>query len=882
MSTVRVRHISGVLLLAALGGVANVRAQVPQDSTSRKQARAFHVSNDAVRLDGRLDEAVWSQAPPVYDFVQKEPTEGGSPSDRIEVKFLFDDDALYVGARMWSRAPSAIQAPLSRRDSVAQAERFFVALDTYLDHRTAYGFGVTASGVRIDTFYASDNADTEDPGFDPVWEARASVDSTGWTAELWIPFSQLRFSESAQQVWGLNVGRLIPTSNEEDYWVAIPRTQTAWASRFGELRGLDGIRPRRRLEVLPYVSSGATMNGDRDLANPFDDGRNMTAHTGADAKVGLGSNLTLDLTVNPDFGQVEADPAEVNLTAFETIFPEKRPFFTEGAGLMNLAVSSGFNLFNSRRIGARPLGPASGDYVDYPQVSTILSAAKVTGRTSRGTSIGALAALTGEESARVVHLSTPGITRVRVAPRSTYAVGRVQQEFGRAGSTASVMYSGVHRDLASGDALATVLSRNAFGLGSDATIRLNGGEYELTLLGMYTRVDGDAGAVERIQRTSAHYFQRPDRRNNRLDPLRTSLTGYKWIAGIERKSGRHWLWDASTRTISPGMESNDMGRVNSGDGINYSADLRYRETRPGRVFRNYSLNVNSGAEWDFDHDLIGRSLRPSVSVGFKNFWTATFSATRSFRFVDLALTRGGPLMQRPAAWSTTSGIANRASSQTRWSGSATISRNEDGGRTNKLSGSFSFRPGPRWQLSVDPSLDHTTDAQQYVSTLSGGGQGTYGSRYVFAYIQRRTVAAEIRTGFTLKPDLNVDVYAEPFASSGRYYDYGELLHAGGRARLVYGAAGTSVALQSNGDRVVSTADGSFLLANRDFNLRSLHSNVVLRWEWRPGSTFYLVWQQSRELRDATGSPAGFGDALRAFASPGSHFLSVKTTFWMPF
>src|SRR5581483_5840672 len=213
VSTVRVRHISGVLLLAALGGVANVRAQVPQDSTSRKQARAFHVSNDAVRLDGRLDEAVWSQAPPVYDFVQKEPTEGGSPSDRIEVKFLFDDDALYVGARMWSRAPSAIQAPLSRRDSVAQAERFFVALDTYLAHRTAYRSGVTASGVRIDTFYSSDNADTEDPGFDPVWEARASVDSTGWTAELWIPFSQLRFSESAQQVWGLNVGRLIPTAN---------------------------------------------------------------------------------------------------------------------------------------------------------------------------------------------------------------------------------------------------------------------------------------------------------------------------------------------------------------------------------------------------------------------------------------------------------------------------------------------------------------------------------------------------------------------------------------------------------------------------------------------------------------------------------------------
>jgi hypothetical protein len=629
------------------------------------------------------------------------------------------------------------------------------------------------------------------------------------------------------------------------------------------------------------VSGGATMNSSRDRANPFDDGRNLAGRVGADVKMGLGPNLTLDMTVNPDFGQVEADPAVVNLTAYETIFPEKRPFFTEGSGLMNLVVSGGFNLFNSRRIGARPPGPASGRYVDYPDDSTILAAGKITGRTSKGTSIGVLGALTDRESARVVPVGSSAIGKIQVAPRTAYGVSRIQQEFGRAGSTVSVMYSGLHRDLALGDALAALVSRNALGLGSDAVLRFKGGEYELTLLGMYTYVGGETAAIDRLQRTSAHYFQRPDRRHDRIDSTRTSLTGFKTIVGIERRSGRHWLWDASSRVISPGMETNDMGRVNSGDGINYSSTLRYRETRPGKLFRNYSIGVNTGSEWDFDQDLIGRSVRPSVNVGFKNFWTASAGVTKTFQFFDLVLTRGGPLMQRPAGWTTTTSLGNASSAQTKWSGSTNFSTNEDGGRVRRVSGSFAFRPGPRWQLSVDPSFDHTTDAQQYVTTLSGGGANTYGSRYIFAYIERSTVSTEIRAGFTVKPDVNVDLYMEPFASSGRYYDFGELLRAGGRARLTYGTSATSVVLQPNGDRIVTTADTSFTLKNRDFNLRSLRSNVVLRWEWRPGSTLYLVWQQNRELRRDVGTPAGFADVFHSLTAPGSNFISIKTSFWLP-
>lgn len=871
--------LCGGLLLASLSTAPAATAQV-RTPELRKQARAERVPDDAIRVDGRLDEEIWNHAVALSDFVQKEPNEGGAASERTEVRFLYDDNALYVGARMWSKTPEVIQAPLGRRDSVSQAERIFISLDTYLDHRTAYTFGVTAAGVRFDAYNPTDTP-TEDDGFDPVWQARTAITATGWSAELWIPFAQLRFNDLPQQVLGLNMGRFIPTSNEEDYWELIPRTVNAWASRFGELRGVDGIRPTRRIELLPYISGGATMNGNRDRANPFDDGRNLAGKIGADLKMGLGPNLTLDMTVNPDFGQVEADPADVNLSAYETLFPEKRPFFTEGAGLLNLSLSSGFNLFHSRRIGGRPLGPAAGQYVDYPAGSTILAAGKITGRISRGTSLGILGAVTDDASARVVPVASAAIAKIPVAPRSFYGVGRVQQEVGRSGSTVSMMYSGAHRDLAPADPLAALLSRNAFGIGNDAVIRLKGGEYELTLLSMLTHVDGEPAAIDRLQRTSAHYFQRPDRLNNRIDSTRTSMNGGKWIVGIERRNGRHWLWDASSRTITPGMETNDMGRLNAGDGINYSATLRYRETTPGRAFRNYSINMNSAGEWDFDHELIGRSLRPSINLGFRNFWSASASVTRNFRFFDFALTRGGPIVERPAGWSANATLSNASSSQTRWSGSITMSSNEDRGSAQRLTGSFSFRPGPRWQLSIDPAIDHTVDAQQYVTTLSGGGARTYGSRYVFAYIDRHTLSAQIRTGFTLRPDVNVDFYAEPFASSGRYYDLGELLQAAGRARLTYGTSGTSVDLQNNGDWIVTSVDGRFTLRNRDFNLRSMRSNLVLRWEWRPGSTLYLVWQQNRELRQDIGTAAGVGDVFRSLTEPGSNFFSIKTSFWLP-
>ncbi|MSO29644.1 MAG: hypothetical protein EXQ48_01690 [Acidobacteria bacterium] len=866
------------LLLAAL---ISFPATAVAQNRPHKEARAYRLKGHAIRVDGRVDEDAWEQAQPVSDFVQKEPVEGAPPSHRMEVRFLYDADALYVGFRVWSGDANALKAPLGRRDVGDQAEHVIVSLDTYRDRRTAYTFGVTASGVRLDRFHGEDQQEGADLGFDPVWEARTDVNATGWTAELWIPFSQLRFNDAPTQTWGLNVGRFTPTLNEEDYWVAIPRTVTAWSSRFGDLVGLDDVRPARRLELLPYTATSSSFTSLVDAGNPFSDGRTMGGRVGLDMKLGLGSNLTLNVALNPDFGQVEADPAEVNLSAFETIFPEKRPFFTEGANLMNLGVRSGANLFNSRRIGARPIGPASGDYVAYPDTSTILGAAKLTGRTASGMSIGLLSAVTAGESAHVSGAGGGSIRSIRVAPRTVYGVGRVQQEFGPHASTVSVMGTFVGRDLGPGDALTAFLPRRAVGLGSDAVIRLKGGEYEATFLGLMNHVSGEATAIERLQRASAHYFQRPDREYSRIDPARTAMTGYKVIAGFERRSGRHWLWDTEVTAISPGLETNDIGRTLTGDGLRHILAVRYRETQPGKVFRTYSVSFNVNNEWTYDKDHIVRLFRPSAAFTLKNFWTISTVVSRNLAVLDPVLARGGPLMQRPASWTATATLANAAVSQTRWIASGTAISNEDRGYARRASLLFSFRPSPRWQLSVEPALNRTNDVQQYIATVAGGRPETYGRRYVFSSIDRTTLSGDIRMGVTLRPDLNIDVYAEPFASSGRYADFGELLRGGTRERLAYGTSGTTLMRDANGDWAIDAGSGPFTLKNPDFAVRSLRSNVVLRWEWKPGSTLYVVWQQDHERRDVTAARAGIDDLLGAFAIPGRTILAIKSSFWIP-
>jgi hypothetical protein len=767
----------------------------------------------------------------------------------MEVRFVYDEAAIYVGARMFSSAP--IQAPLGRRDDSEQSEHLRISFDTYLDRRTAATFGVTASGVRLDHYYSSDDKSNEDATFTPVWRARTVVDDEGWTAELWIPFSQLRFNDRTPQIWGLNIQRFVPSRNEEIFWALVGRTDERWASRFGDLHGLDGIRPRRRLELLPYVASGARLPAAGDPADPFRD-RSLTGRAGADIKVGLGSNLTLEATANPDFGQVEADPALVNLSAFENFFEERRPFFVEGANLLTGNVN---NYFYSRRIGAAPSAPAAGEFVDYPRTTTILGAAKLTGRLSSGTSLGFLGAVTGEASARTFDASQLG--RVRVAPRTLYGVGRVEQEFGPPGSNVGLMATTVNRQLSPSDPLSALLTRSASSISADTVARF--GNYELQgYLGL-AHVAGEPAAILRLQRSSARYYQRPDTDRVRLDPLRTSMSGLKGGISIERQNGRHWLWRGETAFETPGFETNDIGRLTTSDGRLYNAEIEYRETVPGRWFREYSVNVTREQEWNFDGDLQASFIGSEASITWPNFWSTDWTTELELRRQDMRLTRGGPSMERPRVWRTGVEIETNERSQTTGGIEAWYGRNEDGGLWLRTVAALTVRPAPQWQLTITPSYEREVDTQQYVATLPGGAPATFGSRYIFGQIDRSTYSTQLRLNYTFRPDLNLDFYGEPFAASGRYDRYGELLAA--RTRLL---------------RIVEPA----VVGDRDFNVRSFRSNLVLRYEWRPGSTFYLVWQQNRQSNDALRTRASIGDMFGSVTAPGDNFFAIKASFWI--
>lgn len=882
-----IRLICGALAFVLAGG--SLAGAQSLEEGGRKQARAVRVPDGSVRLDGRLDDEAWIGVPAVSDFTQKEPVEGVEPTDRMELRFAYDDSALYVGARMFSSAP--IQAPMGRRDNGEQAEYVMVSLDTYLDRTTAASFGVTASGVRLDRYHPTDNG-FGDRGFNPVWRAETNIDDAGWAAELWIPFSQLRFNARDPQVWGLNIQRWIPSLNESVYWEMVPRTQQGWASRFGDLVGLDGIRPRQRIELMPYVASTSHLVGDRDPADPFLSAANMTGGVGLDAKIGIGSNITLDATVNPDFGQVEADPAEVNLSAFETFFREQRPFFTEGSNL--LTGGGGFGggggnfgggrgggnpFFYSRRIGAAPVGDADGEYVDYPGTSTILGAAKVTGRFPSGLSVGMLAAATGEETARTFD-GPSAFGRVLVAPRVSYAVTRLQQEFGAPGSSVGLLATLVHRDLKDDDPLAERLTRNALAVNGDTVVRFRDGEYELRGNAGMSYVGGTEEAVARLQRSSARYLDRPDADPGAYDPLRTSMVGGRANIDFQRRQGRHWLWSVGTGVVTPQFETNDIGRLNRADQARSSSQLRYRETVPGRIFRNYQFSLNSNNQWNLAGDRQGGGLSYNVNLEWANFWETNIGGGLNFRKQDARLTRGGPTMETPRGWRSSLRVESPDSSRTRGDMRLRYEWDEDGGLEFGLDVGVTLQPGSQWELSISPNYDRNVAPQQYFDTVEGGGaEATFGNRYIFGRIDRSTYSTQFRLNYTFKPDLTLEFYAEPFASSGRYSDLGELAAARTRLQRRYGTDGTTLTPLPGGGYEVEDGDEVFTLDNDNFNAQSFRSNLVLRWEWRPGSTLYLVWQQDRSAETDIGRRATVGQLFRSLSAGGDNFVAVKATFW---
>jgi hypothetical protein len=871
--------------IAAIGTPATLAAQSPGGGDGGlgdriKQAEAIRLTGD-LELDGVLDDEAWAGAQWFDDFVQKEPEQGARPSVRTEVAFLYDDDALWIGARMQARDPAQLERRFTRRDEGGNVERLMISLDTYQDDRTAYTFAVTAAGVRLDWYHPSDDEYNRDGTFNPVWQARTALDPEhGWTAELRIPISQLRFNDGEVQNWGLNINRYIPDGNEDLYWVLIDREETGWSSRMGDLGGITGLTPSRRLEVLPYVASEATFRseGSFDADNPFVEANDATGRVGVDVKMGLGPNLTLDATINPDFGQVEADPAVVNLSGFETFFDERRQFFIEGSQNFD---TQGSSLLFSRRIGAPPSGSVDGDYIETPRTTRILGAAKLTGRLESGLTVGALAAVTDREMASVFDAGTGEFGEFRVEPRTAYGAVRLNQQFGAEQSTVGMMLTAVGRDLGELDAddpLWGALPDRAYAGGLDLHKRFSGGAFNLYSHAEFSHVSGEPASLENLQTNRIHAFQRPDQDHVEVDPSATSMTGFSAALRGNKATGR-FRYNGGVWLNSPGFEINDLGRLTDPDRVWQWAFARYRSTDPGAVFRQWEVETGVNNGWNFGGERINTWVMASAWAQWSNFWFSRIQVSSNLRSQSDTQTRGGPLMARERSWTVDGSFDSNFNNDTRYGADLRVFGDELGGGGYRIGGRVVSRLSDRLEVTLSPRFASWESSRQYVGTFGDGRAETFGSRYVFANVDRREVAAPVRVNIGLSPDLSVELYAEPFAASGDYLSVGELEAPRANALLLYGEDIPAVR-QDDGSILVEDGD-PFTIDNPDFHFLSFRSNAVVRWEWRPGSTLFVVWQQNRASSGSDGSAVGFdrlGDAVRA---EGENVLAVKLTYWLP-
>jgi hypothetical protein len=892
------RVVLATILVLAASGYVGAQAptpaapQVPPPEVPKVPSLAAVRITTPIVLDGRLDEAAWKSAPAASGFTQRDPDQGKPATEQTEVKVLYDDAAIYVGARMFDRDPAHIARRLTRRDDDASgvADYIIIGLDPRHDHLTGVSFTVTAAGaVQDSTFY---NDSFSDSSWDAVWEAAVAVDDEGWTAELRIPFSQLRFPAAEHQTWGFQVVRYLQRLNEEDWWVPIPKKESAIISRSGHLTGLDDVRGRQHLDLLPYATMRGEFSGTVPAGDPFNDGTRWRGGAGLDAKWGVTSSLTLDATVNPDFGQVEVDPAVVNLSAFETFYDEKRPFFIEGSDIFSNFSRNGpsghmgFNrsnptLFYSRRIGRSPQGSATGDFVDQPTATTILGAVKLTGKTSSGWSLAVLDAVTSREFARVATLGVA--SRTEVEPLTNYFVARAYRNVGDRGGYGFIATS-VNRDLRD-PSLANRMVRQAYVVGGDGHLFLNKGNDWVASAGLSTSyVAGTSSAITRLERASSRYFQRPDATHLTYDENARSLSGWNFQFEVNKNSG-NLRPNMSIWAVSPGFESNDAGYSTTTDRFGTHVALVWRKPTVDSVSRYRQVIVAKWSTWNFARNHTGDGYFVNGSMTFRNYWNAyggfhLVPATTSDR-----LTRGGPLTRSPGVWIVSGGFGSDQRKAISLSLDSSYDRTTRGGWDGSLSFSLRLRPAPALTIDTGPSWSRSGVVAQYVRSVSDPTAfDTYGKRYVFGGLSQTEVSMVTRVGLILTPKMSLQLYAQPLISVGRYQGFTQLARPRTydfqRYGIDVGTIGYDPASSTyTVDPMGGAGSSPFSFGNPDFNFKSLRVNAVFRWEFRPGSTFYLVWTQQRQDEARRGVFALGPDTSSLFRAPGDNVIMAKVSYW---
>jgi hypothetical protein len=839
--------------------------------SEKKKYTAKQVSAAPV-IDGIVDDQVWGEGEWIDDFTQYEPYNGQKTSQRTEFKIIFDDDNLYIAVKAFDTDPDSIVRRLTRRDNV-DGDMAGVAFDSYHDLRTGFLFGVSAGGVKFDQMMTNDG-ENEDSSWDPNWWVKTSVNEEGWIAEMKIPFSQLRFEKNSGDVWGLEVFRTLYRRQEMSFWQHVPKDSPGLIHMFGELGGIESVKPRKIFDVTPYgVAKAETFKSE--AGNPFlSKGRKFGGNGGVDAKIGITNNMTMDLTLNPDFGQVEADPSVVNLSAYETFFEEKRPFFIEGSNILSFGMGIGDggigndNLFYSRRIGRKPQGSSYDLYgyndtiqgfADLPINTSIIGAAKITGKTKNGLSVGFLDAVTAEE---IAEIDTGGQRSFQtVEPLTNYMAARVQKDYKEGNTIIGGMMTMVTRDMNNipllGNDTRNLINRipgTALTGGIDFTQYFKDKTYMFNVNAAYSQINGSELSMVRAQRSSARYYQRPGSHIS-LDSSRTALAGNGGRVQFLKAGEGHWRYLAALLWKTPGLEINDMGYQREADQLFGVVWVGYRLWEPKSFYRSVNLNYNQYSAWDFSGNHLFDGGNINGYINLKNYWGVNFGTEMNFNVLANTMLRGGPVMKMPGGANEWFGVFSDDRKKLVYGFNIQNSNTfQDGSHSVSFSPQITYKPTNTLVLTVRPSYFNSYDELQYVSQASFNGQ----DRYLFASINQKTLSMSLRVNFNLSPDLTLQYWGQPFIASGKYSDFKYItdpMASEYRDRFSVYDPADQITLEDNSYyRVDEDRDGTddYYIGKPDFNVQEFLSNLVVRWEFSPGSIVYLVWSQSRNYYTGLG------------------------------
>ncbi len=850
---------------------------------AKKVYNTQRLSGQMPFVDGHFDEACWQNVQWESGFVQYEPLEGRSPSQETKFAVVYNDDYIFVAIKAFDLNTDSITRRMTRRDEI-DGDIVGIQFDSYHDLRTAFTFLVSAAGVKQD-YLISNNGETEDLNWDPIWWVKTQITSEGWVAEMKIPLSQLRFEEKENYVWGFQVARSLFRKNEMSIWQPIARNASGWVHNIGELHGISNIKPQKTLDFTPYTLAKSESYMPEE-GNPYATGKDFGFNAGLDGKIGLTNNLTLDFTINPDFGQVEADPSQVNLTAYETFFEEKRPFFIEGRNILSFPIMFGDgdlaeqNLFYSRRVGRKPHHyPDLGDneYADMPNYAKILAAAKITGKTSNGWSIGLLESLAAEEDAEISDLSGKRIEIVE--PTTNYTVARIQKDINNGNTIIGGLLTSTNRRLE--NTPMNYLHKSAYTAGIDFAQYFKEKTWQIKFRTMFSNVQGDSTAILETQLSPARYFQRPDATHVEVDSTLTSLSGYASTLEIGKIGGGKINFLFAIAAKSPGFEINDIGFLPETDDIMEVFWMGYRIYEPFSIFRSMNININQWTGFNFEAINTYNGGNINLNAEFKNYWNFSMGSNFNAAHISNGQLRGGESMNMPGSINFWSFVGTNNQKKIRLTNNLSFNKGfENSSKRIYMNLGIMYRPTNTLQIQLTPGYNAYKQELQYVDALDFGT----GKRYVFASIDQKVYSLSIRINYNITPELSVQYWGQPFVAAGKYIDFKYITNPKAEnftdRFALYSAEQFVYNAEDEQYDVDEDIDGNvdYNVYYPDFNFKEFLSNLVIRWEYAPGSTVYFVWSQTRDQYVSNGDFNFYQDNIDLFNRVPHNVFMVKFSY----